>query len=263
MPSPEDFISQLMKKREWEDNNPTLLREWRNKWVLDVNSLWVQYKESVNHFSTMAAGEWTCVMGIDIGYKDADAIAVLAWNPNSPTTYLVEESIKTKQGLTELVEDIRRLSAKYNVGKMIIDEGGLGKKLAEEMRRRHHIPVEAAEKQRKQETVEFLNDALRLGHFKAQKNSRFAQDSYLIQVDWDKTTPDKVVIKKQPHSDIIDAVLYAFKASPAYAYQTPAPIPKPGTKEHYDAITDDMEQKAEEYFKELEEASKDPYDGLY
>ncbi len=113
---------------------------------------------------------------------------------------------------------------------MVIDEGGLGKKLAEEMRRQHRIPVHPADKARKQETVAFLNDALRRGLFKAKSASRFAQDSYQIQIDWDKTTPDRIVIKKNPHSDIIDAVIYGFKESPAFSFQAPKPKPKHGTK---------------------------------
>ena len=83
--------------------------------------------------------------------------------------------------------------------KIVMDEGAGGKKMAEEMRRQHSIPVEPAEKQRKQETVEFLNDALRTGKFMARQGSRFVSDSYQIQIDWDKSTPDKIVIKKTLH----------------------------------------------------------------
>jgi hypothetical protein len=256
MPDPGAFIADLCKRREWDENHPTLLREWRNKWVLDVQSLWIQYKESINHYTLLPNAKWNYIMGIDLGYNDADALAVLAWSETDPNTYLVEECINRKQGLTELVQQIERLRAKYDIAKLIIDEGGLGKKLAEEMRRQHRIPVIGAEKQRKQETVAFLNDALRLGRLKASKDSQFAQDSYLIQIDWDKTTPDKIVVKKQPHSDIIDAVIYAFKESPAYAYTIPVQKPKQGTKEWYDEEVSQMEQDCIDYLTAQENANK-------
>lgn len=256
MPNPQAFIAKLKADRQWEDNNPTLLREWQNNWVLDVESLWVRYKESINDYKDLPPQNYTYIMGIDLGYNDADAIAVLAWSDTDPTTYLVEEVIKRKQGISELVADINTLTKKYDITKMIIDEGGLGKKLAEEMRRRHQLPVVGAEKQRKQETVEFLNDALRLGRLKAKADSQFAKDSYLIQIDWDRTTPDKIVIKKNPHSDIIDAVIYAFKESPAYTYQKPVPKPAYKTKEWFDEQTTEMEQRAEEHFLALEAAEK-------
>lgn len=261
MPNPDAFIKDLIARREWTDNHPTLLREWRNKWVLDVQSLWVNYNESVNHFEHLPIGpKWTYIMGIDLGFKDADAIAVLAWSSSDPNTYLVEEVITRKQGITDLVNQIESLSKKYDVAKMVIDEGGLGKKIAEEIRRRHHIPVVAADKARKQENVELLNDNLRRGVFKANKDSRFAQDSYLVQIDWDKSTPNKIVIKKHPHSDIIDAVLYSFKESPAYTYVKPKEPAKYGTLDWAKEERDRMEEQAEEFFKNQEEMIKnDPF----
>jgi hypothetical protein len=239
----EGFIADLCKKREWDSNHPTLLREYRNKWILDVQSLWVRYSEAKNHFDVLPPNDtYHYIMGIDIGWKDADAIAVIAWGDKSPKCYLVEEIITTKQDLTGLVEQINDVRRRYKIDKIIMDEGALGKKMAEEMRRRHHIPVHPADKARKQETVEFMNDALSTGRLLANKDSRFARDSYLIQIDWDKSTPNKIVIKKQPHSDIIDSVLYGFKESPAYTYTKPAEPPKPGTLEWNRAEHDKMFQ---------------------
>lgn len=262
MPDPQAFIEDLKKRREWDDNHPTLLREWRNKWVLDTQSLWINYNESKNHYDTVPiVKDMVYIMGIDLGFKDADALAVLAWSPSTPCTYLVEEVVTKGQDISSLVQQIEFLRAKYNISKLVIDQGGLGLKAAEEIRRRHHIPVVGAEKQRKQETVTFLNDTLRSGKFKAKKDSRFASDSYLVQVDWDKSTPDKIVIKKQPHSDIIDAVIYAFKESPAFTYAAPPP-PKPkwGTADWATQQVDEMEQAAMDHFTAIEAAiANDPY----
>lgn len=241
IPDPGGQIKELMAKRQWDETNPTLRREYRNEWVLDVHSLWVRYDEKLCHYASLPDLKgWIYVLGIDIGFKDADALAVIAWHPSSRVVYLVEEVITAKQGLTELVEQVQELQAKYPFSKMVIDEGGLGKKLAEEMRRRHHIPVQPADKQRKQENVEFLNDAMRMGEFKAKKTSRFALDSYLVQIDWAKSTPSKIIIKKHPHSDIIDAVLYSFKESPAFSYREPTAQPLPGSPEANRAIETKM-----------------------
>lgn len=251
MPEPDKFIKDLKFKREWNDEHPTLLREWKNNWVLDVESLWVRYKESVNHFDelpALAPTKWHYILGIDIGFKDADALAVLAWHEDSPVTYLVEEVITAKQGITELVTQIQDITKKYEFDKMVIDEGGLGKKIAEEIRRQKHIPVQQADKAQKQQNVEFLNDALRLGKFKAKSNSRFAQDSYLIQIDWDKSRPDKIIIKKNPHSDIIDSVLYSFKESPSFTYQAPTKVLQYGSKEWAESQVSEMWDNANEHF---------------
>lgn len=259
LPNAYTFLEDLKKKREWDQDNPTLKREWLNQWVLDVQSLWIQYNEGKSHYSVLPNpqnSDWTVILGIDLGYKDADALAVLGTHGKSNQTYLIEEVITKGQDITRLVEQVQLLDNKYKFSKMVIDQGGLGLKVAEEIRRRHHIPVIGAEKQQKQQTVAFLNDDLRLGRFKAKRDSRFAKDSYLVQIDWDKTTPDRVVVKKQPHSDIIDAVIYAYKESPAYTYQKPINKPKPKTKEWYDKEAERLEQMAEEHFEKMEENQK-------
>ncbi len=259
LPNPGEFIADLMKRREWDDNNPTLLREWGNKWVLDVQSLWIQYKSSKNDFKDLPKinGKYNYILGVDWGYKDSDALAILAYSDESPITYLVEELVTAKQGVTELVEQVQEMRKKYDISKIVMDEGGGGKKMAEEMRRRHAIPVEPAEKIRKQETVEFFNDSLRTGRFMAKADSRFAKDSYLVQIDWDKSTENKIIVKKHPHSDIIDAVIYAFKCSPAYAWETPtAAPPKIGSREWAEAQQSEMWEKAVEYHQEAQEREK-------
>lgn len=239
LPNAQAFVDQLKKRKKWDDRNPTYLREYKGLWVLDLESLLIQYKEEA-HYDQLPPAHWNYIMGIDIGFNDADALAVLAYSDTQSATFLVEESIQPKQGITELVNQIQVLSKRYPITKMVIDEGGLGKKIAEEIRRRYQIPVLPADKARKIENVALLNDAIRMGTFKAKKTSRFAQDSYQLQIDHDKTTPDRIVVKKGFHSDIIDAALYAFKESPAYTYEPPKSRTKPGTAEWGKEQEDEM-----------------------
>lgn len=221
---------------------PSVRREFFGEWATDTDSLLIRYDKEKNDFQTLDSNiRYNYIMGIDIGHEDADAIAILAYSDHEPTTYLVEECINTKQDITDLANQIKNLDNKYHVIKMVIDAGALGKKIAEELVRRHSIPVEAADKTRKMENIAFLNDALRTGRLKAKKGSRFAEDSYLVEIDKNKTKPDKIVVSDRFHSDIIDAVLYAFKLSPAFSWEPPLP-PKPkwGTKEWAEQQTNNM-----------------------
>lgn len=220
----QQLFEREMKRRGITDyNTPSVQREWFGKWVLDSDSLLIKYDSTKNTFDDRPslAGKWNYIMGIDVGFNDADALAVLAYHDTSPTTYLVDELVTPKQGLTELVLQVQQLQKKWDISKMVMDMGGLGKKMGEEMIKRYQIPVEAADKARKMENVEFLNDALRTGNFRAKADSRFAQDSYLVEIDRDKSTPERLKVSDRYHSDIIDAVLYAFKCSPAYAWEPP------------------------------------------
>ena len=70
--------------------------------------------------------------------------------------------------------------------------------------------------------------------------SRFAQDSYMVQIDWDKSTPKRIELKKNFHSDIIDAVLYAFRDTYAYTHKPEVETPKWGTKAWAEAQTESM-----------------------
>lgn len=261
MPDSKAFVDEIKAKRGWDDTNPTYRREWLNEWVLDTNSLWVRYNAFHNDYISMPdvkPSKYYYIMGVDIGFRDADAIAIIAWSESTKTTYLVEELITKKQDITALAEQIERLRIKYDVDKIVMDAGALGKKIHEELTKRHQIAVEAADKMRKQENVELLNDALRLGQFQAKANSRFAQDSYLVQIDWDKSTPDKIVLKKTVHSDIIDAVLYAFKVSPGYTYVKPKEKPKYGTDAYFQEQETSMFELELEGLKSEYEA-KDPW----
>lgn len=256
----QEMLDRELKRRGVTLEDPSIQREWFGKWVLDSNSLLLQYSPQINHFDELPkklGAPYHYVLGIDLGFNDADALAVLAYSDHDPTTYLVEEGVVAKQGLTELVEQINILRQKYKFVKMVIDEGGLGKKLAEELRRRHQIPVEAADKARKMENVAFLNDSLRTGRFKAKQNSKFAQDSYLVEIDRDKSTPDKIKVSDRYHSDIIDAALYAFKCSPAYAYEPPEAPPVHGSEKWAKKQTEAMFQAALDHYGELEDAIRE------
>jgi hypothetical protein len=252
MPDASGFLRDLIKRREWLPSNPTLLREYRNQWVLDVESLWVRYNEERNNYAKLPPGKLNYVLGVDIGYRDADALAVLGWSDVSKETYLVEEIITKRQDISGLVEQIEQVRARYDITKIVMDTGGLGKKIHEEITRRHAIPIFPADKMRKQENVELLNDNLRLGLFKAKADSRFVMDSYQVQIDWDKSTPDRIVIKKNPHSDIIDAVLYAYKETQAFYYEPPVHKLVYGTKAWADAQSLEMFEKELNGFKQEE-----------
>ncbi len=255
----QEVFDREMKRRGITDlSEPSVQREWFGKWVLDSDSLLIKYKSDKSDYGVLPPrSKFNYVMGVDIGFNDADAIAVLGWSDDSPTTYLVEELIEPKQGITELVDQIKALQKKYDIAKIVMDMGGLGLKIGEEMSRRYQVPVEPADKKRKMENVELLNDALRSGRFKAKGTSRFAQDSYLVEIDRDKSTPERIKVSDRFHSDIIDAVLYAFKISPAYTYEPPTEKPQYGTKAWADAQSNQMwEAEMNGHMAEIEESKK-------
>ena len=243
MPRARKFVAELMKKKGWDLLNPTYLREWCNEWVLDLDALLLPYVASVNDYEALPPGQYNYILGIDIGLRDSDALAVIAWSHASPKIYLVEEVITQGQDLTSLENQINELLFRYEISRIVMDTGGLGAKIAEEFSIRKKIPVEAADKKRKFENAALLKDYMRVGKFKAKPASQFAKDCELVQIDYERTTPDRLVLKAGFHSDIIDAVLYAFKESQAFAFRNPAPKIQVGSEAWMKAEIKRMEEE--------------------
>ena len=245
-------------------------RETYGIWVEDLESLVIKYNEAINEYDNKVPSDCFYIMGIDIGYNDSDALAILAYSGSTNQVYLVEEVEKAKQDITELAEMIKKYQIKYEPVKMVIDAGALGKKIQEELRLRHALAIEAADKQRKFEYIEFLNADLRKGVFKAHSDSLFAQDSKLVT--WDRSNPEKPKISSVYHSDIIDAVLYAYRESRHYIKEVRAPkidkfsnsFMEKQEKKEAEEMTRKLEDKdLYDYEKELESDGVEDWDAFF
>lgn len=229
--SHQDMLDRELRRRGVKIDDPSIQREWYGRWVVDESSLVYHYSPTKNHYDSLPREvEWTYIIGVDLGFDDADALAVLAYSEKDPNTYLVEEVVTKGQDISALCGQIGVLVKRYGVTKIVVDTGGLGKKITEEIAKRFTVPMIAAEKQRKSEYIELMNDALRTGTFKIKAKSQFAHDASKVEWDHDKSTPDKKVISSRFHSDICEAVLYAWRESYAFTYKPPLEDPEYGTE---------------------------------
>jgi hypothetical protein len=247
-----EVLDRELKRRGLTVDHPSIQREFFGKWVVDSESLVYAYKPGKNHYDKIPeiAGSWSYIIGVDLGHDDADAIAVLGYHKHLNKAYLFEERVEKKQGITELANQIGEMIEKYNPDKIVMDTGGLGKKIAYEMQKRYSLPIQAAEKDRKFEFIELLNDAMRTESFFAKKDSSFAQDCLLVE--WDRDS-EKLKVSDRYHSDICDAVLYAFREC-LHWLSTPAPEVIPyQTPEWFEREEKEMEKAAMNGLKEQEE----------
>lgn len=226
----EQLIIQDMERKGVPLDDPSIQRECFGRWVLDVNSLLLNYNPAINHYDDLPPGEYTYILGVDLGHTDSDSLSLLAFTRASPVTYLVEEIVTPNQLTDDLAKQIKGLHVGRRIRDIEADTGGLGKKIVEDLKDRYGFIINAANKTEKIASYRFLDNALRTGNFKAKKDSKFAQDCNILERDNDKSTPDKIVVKG--HSDAVDSVIYAFKKSPAYNYTPPIEQPKPGTPEY-------------------------------
>lgn len=243
--SPKDLIQEDIERMGVSLEHPKIQRECFGRWVKDDETLVFHYDSAINGYHNLPPyPKWETVIGVDIGFHDSDAIAVLGWNEHHKELFLLEEIITAKQGVTELANQLTKLVDKYDPMQMVMDTGGLGKKIAEELQRRFSLPVIAAEKQRKYEYIELLNDALRTKRFKARPESQFVHDCNSLEWNLDKKEPDKLVISDRYHSDICDAVLYAFRSALHWLSEPAKTYPALGSPEHNQQQVDQMEKWA-------------------
>jgi hypothetical protein len=203
-PPEKDLEETLREERDLKgitELDPSYQRETFGTWIEDYDSLVYKYKDAINDYNIMPKGDYVYIMGVDVGYNDADAIAVLAYSKDHNQCYLIDEYVKPKQTISELAEAIKEIDSHYNCIKKVIDAGALGKKVQEEIVQRYGVQLDAADKHRKIEFIELLNSDLRKGIIKAKSSSRFAEDCKLVQWDRDKSTPDRLKVSDTYHPD--------------------------------------------------------------
>ena len=220
----EETLTEERVMRGIDVDDPSYIRETYGKWVEDLDALVFKFNKGRNIYKELPKdGKWTYIMGVDIGYNDSDAICVLGYNSFHKKVYIVDEFVKNKQNITELVNQVQRIKDQWNPVKIVMDAGALGKKIQEEIRFRHGLNMETAEKTRKVEFIELLNDDLRTGKLMAPKNSLFESDAMLVT--WDKDSiirnPERPKVSDSYHSDINDAVLYAWRECRHYLSEKP------------------------------------------
>ena len=233
-----------------------LFKQWYlNLWVIDTEKLVYKFNPDRNLFDKRPErrGEWSYVLGVDLGYEDDSAFVLQAFHEHDFILYTVSTYNKKGMDITDVANKIKEYQARYEVGKVIID--GSNKQAVEEMRRRHGVPLEAAEKQEKAEFIELLNAELIQGKIKINsKCQNLIQE--LMGLVW-KTTGDEIDIPRKEHpslpNHLCDAFLYSWRY--CYSYMAEIPVAKPvmGTKAWQDEENAKMweieRQKLEEEYR--------------
>lgn len=222
-----EILAQVREEHGWDAFNPTYRREYLGEWVRDDDALALHYDPLRNacDFEDGPRAGWVYVVAFDIGFEDADAIAVLGWAPGERKLRLVKETVVRRQGISELGAQLMADVERYKPMKVVGDLGALGKKIAEELRRRWGLNIEPADKNRKAEHLTLLDDALRTGAMLAPPGSQFAEDCAHMQWDPGAKAKGKLQLTDSYHSDIGDAVLYGYRV--AFHWAERAPIPPP------------------------------------
>jgi hypothetical protein len=240
MPHARKFVTDLMNRKGWTEDNPTYQREWCAKWVEDKDALVYKFDKSKNLFKTLPKeNDWTNILAVDYGWHDKTAFAVVAYHPHLPQAY-----VRHAIGYGEMIPAriaivLKRLMEKYNPAMILADTGGLGKTITEEMRIRYGIPIHAAKKTDKLAYISLLNGDFIDGNLLIHESLVDLQEQYSTLIKDDDGNEDP----NMPN-DLCDAVLYAVRHARSYSY---TPEIKYATPE------DKMNAEAEKMWNQSEE----------
>lgn len=263
IPHAADWLARLRAKRQWEENHPTYLREWRGIWVDDPNGTVYRMAPGTLIQELPKASDWRYVLGIDVGYTDACAFAVLAWSLELRKTVVVECWSRSEMTPSDVAETVAEMRTRYDFDVIVVDPGGGGKGYGEEMRQRHQIPTKTAQKAPgyKIPFIDFLNGELRAGHLQAvgPKCEQLIHEWRELPWNEDRTKEDRSLVSNH----CADATLYAWRECKAWlprereatpellSDQLLGPRPAPGP--------DDMARYWEEREQRMEQERRDPW----
>jgi len=205
-------LAGIRRRKGWAEAAPTYQREYLGRWVTEHDALVYKYDQERNGYVSLpdlSDLAWKCVLIVDQGFHDADAIGALWFRPGKPGVWLEERHHARKQTAGQLAIEARKQwdALKGRCVRMGWDEGGGGKKVAEDVRMTG-VPVEPVDKMGKIAGIEDTNTALVSGCLKVPAIGHAASDAG--KVTWDPKARG-VKLSERYHTDIWDCVNYGLR----------------------------------------------------
>ena len=237
IPHADEWLKKRMKQKNWDEEHPVYLREWRGQWIRSDDSLIYKFKDERNLYDHLPEHEhdFDYILGVDLGYEDATAFVIGAYSRDLPHFYVVDCFKQSKMLPSEIAERIGAYSEQYNFTSIVADTGGLGKSIVEEFKQRWALPIRAAEKKNKASYIELMNSDLASGFVRVQADSQLLEEWRLLQWDEDRKKDDG-----RFENHLSDACLYAWRESKHFTYSAEVLPPTVGSPEYYKQVEKDL-----------------------
>lgn len=235
-------------------HTPYYRRMYLGQWVTDTEELCYKYAPGRNDAGALPEGRYYHVLGIDLGYEDATAFAVAAFDPTVNTLYFVEAFKASAMDITDVATKVKELTRRYPFYKIVVDNAS--KQAVEEMKNRHSLPLEAADKAHKSDFIELMADDMKAGRIKAiHPEAELLADEWseLIWDEREKERTGKKVEHEACENHLADAALYAWRH--CYQYLAPKPEPKEPAKTDAEKVDEWEEREAER----MDNATNQPF----
>lgn len=249
-----DFVADIKKRRGWTDDHPTYRREWLGQWVQDLDALVYKFKPQKNITRELPKGhQWFYVLGVDLGYHpDPSAFVLCAYSLTDPRLFIVDTFKKTEMIVSDVAERIKYYLRDYPYAKVVIDAGGQGKQISEEIKQRYQIPLHSAEKQGKSGFIEIMNSDFLTGKIQILESCSQEIAKEYRDLIWDSASRERKEDSRFPNH-LSDCALYAWRYCYNYAWSNRIVKPKRGTVEEVDEFFERESQKIEDQKRQEQE----------
>jgi hypothetical protein len=249
------FLARVFRRHgwDWNDPPPRAQREYFGKWVREESTLVYKFDRIRNVYTALPnRHDWEYGLSIDLGSRDATAFRVTCFSRAHPIAYGVE--LATLRGLTvtdiaERILGTRHMpfysrdytgpviagyAEKYPLLYIVVDTGGLGKMVVQELNERHGISprAEPAEKSAKLDFIEHFNDDLVHGRYQVPPDDGAIREWEVLQWAEDETRRAE---DPRQSNDAADATLYGWRRAKHYWAVAEPPAPVRGTAAWLDA----------------------------
>ncbi len=209
-------------------NTPKFRQEVLGEWVIDTDAR-VYRSEDSNYIQDGYLQSWffhncTYNLSLDLGYIDATAYVITAYNQKYDSNLYVIESVKhTNQTITDVANMIKVYRQKYNFQSIVIDAAN--RQAVEEMRKIHALPLTAAEKAGKAAHIALINSDFITRNIFIFKNQNQQLITELNSLIWEANALLRGEHKEDARKDnhLTDALLYGHHASRHYWFKAITP----------------------------------------
>jgi hypothetical protein len=233
IPNAEDEVRMFCATYGLNKDAPTYRREYLGQWVRDMGALVYPYSANVNGITLDDVPPLDhYLLAIDVGFVDATAFTVLGFRHDFPEVYVLRSVSMTGLIPSAVAAHAERHRDEFGQGlQIVIDEGGLGKGYAEEMRQRYGVGCVAAEKTKKRAFQEIVQGELRSGTIKIVTGSCTQLVDEMSLLQW---APGRASEDPRFDNHCCDSLLYGVRAARAW-YRPELEPPKPGSPEWWAA----------------------------
>ena len=157
----EEELQEMLKTNPRIEETPWFQRMCLGQWVVDTDNLIYR----LNDWNVIPARDERLdqiVLSIDLGFNDASAFVVGAYNAKvSDKVQIIEVYKAEEMDVTDVAAKIRDFQNRYEISAILTDPAS--KQVVEELKRRYQLPLRSAEKSEKMRWVEIVNAEMKMG----------------------------------------------------------------------------------------------------